>query len=303
MDPTQASELISFCKTADISIKQGVPGAQLTTYAIGGPLTLIEPDSEVAVAKVLGFLTYNGLRYRILGAGSNLLINSSGIADPVIRLGRALRSVKPLGEGRYEIGGATALMALSRELSEAGMSGLEFAGGIPATVGGAVRMNAGAHGGEIVNCLESFTIASGQGELARVAPKDFSFAYRRSGIPADAIVVSAVLRLVGSTAEVVREQRAKFLADRKAHQPLTLPSAGSVFKNPNAEQTAGKLVEACGLKGLRRGGAQISEMHGNWIVNPERKASAEDVVFLMQECEKAVKEQFGVDLKREQIEW
>lgn len=286
-------------RVSGVRVRAQVLGSTVTTYAIGGPLQyLVEPDSCEQLAAVQRFLSEHGEAARVLGAGSNLLINDGGVPGWVIRLGRGLRGCEALGGGRFRVGGGAALMNLSRSLSQAGWAGLEFAGGIPASIGGATRMNAGAHGGEMAQVLRVIEVVTSQGETLRLDPLELCFSYRHSQLPAGAIVSAVEIELTESDAAVTEQRRAEYLAHRKKYQPLTLPSAGSVFKNPDPQRPAGKLIEAAGLKGQRRGGAQISELHGNWIVNPERKASAADVEALIALCQERVGERLEVELVR-----
>ncbi len=288
-----------------IKHRTDLQGAQVTTFAIGGPLSLvIEPENPEQLLAALKILNREGANARVLGSGSNLLIHDSGVFDPVIRLGRGFKYVTPgQASGEFIIGGAVSLMTVCRELSESGFSGLEFAGGIPASVGGAVRMNAGAHGGEMVQILRSIEFITKEGERQRVRPDQLSYAYRRSGLPDGAVVTEASISLVAGDKAAIIAKRAHCLAERKARQPLSMPSAGSVFKNPTPEKSAGLLVEQAGLRGREEGGAQISPMHGNWIVNPKRQATAEQVEALIALCKREVKEKFGFEMHTEIISW
>lgn len=290
-------------RASGVRSRTGVPLAALTTFAIGGPVAcLAEPDSPAELGRLLQFLSAEGIPWRILGAGSNILAADEVHPGCVIRLGRGLRYVHPCGGGVFRVGGAMALMSLSRELSEGGFAGLEFAGGIPASLGGAVRMNAGAHGAEMASVLRSLTVYE-QGELHEYAAAALPFSYRHSGLSEQAIVVEATIALTPGDPRTSRELRAKHLAYRKETQPLSLPSAGSVFRNPDPHHPAGRLIEACGLKGARSGGARISELHGNWIVNEGRTAAARDVQTLIARCQTAVREQHGFELHPEVVWW
>jgi UDP-N-acetylmuramate dehydrogenase len=188
-------------------------------------------------------------------------------------------------------------------MSGRGLSGLEFAGGIPASMGGAARMNAGAHGGQISDVLESLTFVDVHGNVREVTPAELNFSYRRSGLPDGAIVTSVRLVLKPSEPEECIQRRNHFLSERKKAQPLSSPSAGSVFKNPAPDRTAGKLIESVALKGERRGGAMISEKHGNWIINVERRAVSGDVLELIELCKERVFSETGLRLEQEVIYW
>lgn len=287
-----------------VAPRLGVALAAFTTYAIGGPAAfLIEPDSEAALARCLSYLSACGLPYKVLGGGSNLLVSDAGVHGWVIKLGRSFRYVRELEEeGSYEVGAATALMSLSRDLSKQGWSGLEFAGGIPASLGGAVRMNAGAHGGQMADIVQDVSVVTEDGERLVIALAELGYSYRRSQLPKGSVVTGARLKLTSGRAEEVLARRSEHLAARKAAQPLSAPSAGSVFKNPPGE-SAGLLIERAGLKGTKRGGAEISDKHGNWIVNPGKSARAEEVRELIEICRSEVGERFGIELEQEVIWW
>lgn len=291
-------------KVPDALVKRNTAGSACTTFAVGGPIEyLVEPHSEQAVAELLKTLSSEDRPYVILGSGSNVVIPDKGIGGIVIRLGKGLRYRKSLSETRFEVGAAMSLMTLSRELSEAGLAGIEFAGGIPASIGGAVRMNAGAHGDEIASLLRSVTIVTRDGRIESLSPAEVGFSYRHSNFPAGSIVVRAELELTSSDRQTTAARRSEFLAERKRRQPLTLPSAGSVFKNPAGTLSAGALLEAAGMKGERIGGAQVSILHANWIVNDERSASASDISALVKLCKERVLAKDGISLEPEILLW
>ena len=160
-------------------------------------------------------------------------------------------------------------------------------------------MNAGAHGGEMSNIIACVDLVLASGEKQRLPAKELEFSYRHSVMPEGSIVIGAEIKLIPGVAAEISERRQNFLNDRKKNQPLTLPSCGSVFKNPFGSARAGELIEQCGLKGTRRGGAQISEKHGNWIVTPERQAKTADVLELIALCQTTVKSKTRIDLERE----
>ncbi len=286
------------------AVRGDVAGSACTTFTIGGPLAcLAEPQDVEQLCRLLRFLSAEKLPYRILGNGSNLLVNDAGVAECVIRLGKGFRYCREAGTGLFESGGGTSLMSLSRELSEQGIAGLEFAGGIPGSLGGAVCMNAGAHGGEMAQLLQEVEWVSADGEQVTTPASCLAFAYRHSELPAGAVVTRMQLKLAASDAAICRERRAHFLAERKARQPLTASSAGSVFRNPSPDRSAGYLIEQAGLKGRQLGGAAVSTLHANWIINPDRQASARDVLGLIGVCQEEVKAKFGVLLKPEVVLW
>lgn len=301
-------ELIEKLGSTSISVRQAVPGSSLTTFAIGGVCRAVaEPHSVSDLSILIRMLGDAAIPWSILGAGSNVLVNDEGIGHWIIRLGRGFRTLEELSRDsssvRFSVGGSYSLMSLSRELSGRGFAGLEFAGGIPASFGGAVRMNAGAHAGEIADVLESVIVVDREGRIQELTCAQLQYSYRHSALPADSIVVSGRLRLTVDDPLRIAEKRTHCLEERKLRQPLTLPSAGSVFKNPSPQQSAGWLIEQCGLKGRSIGGARISEKHANWIVNESRSARAADVRELIQLCQGEVQEKFGVPLQTEVIFW
>jgi UDP-N-acetylmuramate dehydrogenase len=287
-----------------VRVRRGITGAALTTMHVGGELPLVvEPQSAREAARAVAALLELSLPYRILGAGSNVIIGDGGIPEWVIRLGAGLREVTPAGPGLFWLGGASSLMSVSRQLCEAGFSGLEFAGGIPASIGGAARMNAGAHGGEMAAVIAAVEGITSDGTAAHFESNTIQFSYRRTSLPEDFLITRVLVRLIPGAASEISARRSAYLAERKARQPLSLPSSGSVFKNPRADLAAGKLIEEAGLKGTKHGGAQISPLHGNWIVNPERRASFKDVCALIELCQGTVSKKFSVELEPEVITW
>ncbi len=288
----------------DLVVRRNVAGAKETTFAIGGPIqTLFEVNSVAGLSALIKKFNGMGQKYLVLGAGSNLLIPDGGVALPVIKLGRGFKYLKQIGEGKFSVGGASSLMTLVRELSEEGYAGLEFAGGIPASFGGALRMNAGAHGAELSGLVSSVSCVDTAGEVLELAARELRFGYRYAELPPDAVIIAGTIDVVKGEKGRILRKRAEFLAERKSRQPLQLPSAGSVFRNPSPSQSAGWLIEQAGLKGRQIGGARISEQHANWIVNPERSASSANVLELIDLCIKAVNEKHSVILEPEIVRW
>lgn len=298
-----------FCPELQARMREQVPGAGVTTFAIGGPLAcLIEPQSVEELQETVLRVTEARVPYRVLGAGSNLLISSRGLSGVTIRLGKGFRTTERVATGELRVGASVSLMTLSRTLSDQGLSGLEFAGGIPASIGGAVVMNAGAHGGQMADVVEQVEALLPDGTIARLRASELNFQYRNTTLPKGAVVLSVWLKLVEGSAERASALRAEFLAHRKATQPLQSPCAGSVFKNPKispqAENAAaGKLLEEAGAKALREGGASVSSLHANWIVNDSRTATSDDVWRLVQRCQEAVKDRWDIWLEPEIIPW
>jgi UDP-N-acetylmuramate dehydrogenase len=295
---------LEFQKAAGIKVRSAVLGAKLTTFNIGGPLQyLIEPEDTPSLQKAVRFLIVHKQQFKIIGAGSNLLIADQGLSGWFILLGSDFRYLKQINETKIQVGAAQGLMPLSKNVSDQGLAGLEFAGGIPGSIGGAVVMNAGAHGHELAEVLNSITVINGSAEIFEIPAKELKPSYRKGGVPADCVVLSAEINLMRSTAGQTSASRAEHLAYRKRTQPLQAPSAGSVFRNPSSAQSAGFLIEQCGLKGRHSGDVLVSELHANWIINPKKSGKASDVKILMQNCLDQVKEKFSIELQTEVVMW
>ncbi len=285
-------------------LREGLKGSTATTFGIGGPIrAVVTVDDAQELAAVRSLLWSAQQPVRNIGNGSNLLIADAGLDAWVIRLGAGFRGVEPLGGGALRVGGAASLMNVARRVSDEGLSGLEFAAGIPATFGGALFMNAGAHGAEIGERVVEVTGVMPDGAVKVWTHRDLPWRYRSSGLPAGVTVTSAVLQLCEGDRASIAELCAACLAERRARQPLALPSAGSVFKNPSPDLPAGRVIEEAGLKGARIGGAVVSELHANWIVNPNKEASAADVAALIAMCIERVKARSGITLEPEVKIW
>ena len=270
------------------------PLAPRTTWRIGGPARLFaEVEDAPALAALLRWARAERLPAIPLGKGSNVLVPDEGLDAVVFVLSEALAAVSveaPL----VRAGGGASLMSLAVTARNAGLSGTEGLSGIPSSVGGAVRINAGAYGAEIFDLLEEVTLVSRAGALRVVPAASIPHGYRWSALcDGDDVVASATLRLRPATREEVDARLAEVRERRKRALP-TEPNAGSVFKNPPGDH-AGRLLEACGLKGARVGGAVVSERHANVIVNAGG-ATAADVRALMARMREAVRDRFGVDL-------
>jgi len=243
----------------------------------------------------------HGVPLAVLGNGSNLLVGDGGMRGVVVKLGPGFRRVEWPAEsnGRAVVraGAAAQLGKLAREAAARGLAGLEHAEGIPATVGGALFMNAGAYGGDMAGAVAAVEGVDAEGRVLEVDADAIGFAYRRTGLPAGFIVTAVRLRLRPEDAALVRERLDGVRARRVASQPHGDKSAGSMFKNPPGD-FAGRLIDATGLKGRRVGGARISEQHANFIVN-ENRAWAVDVQALMAMAQRAVWERSGVWLEPE----
>ncbi|MEX2208990.1 MAG: UDP-N-acetylmuramate dehydrogenase [Myxococcota bacterium] len=274
------------------------PLAHWTSLRVGGPAdALVRVDTREELVRVCGFCRAHALPVAILGGGFNSLVRDGGLRGVVVRLA-GLREVALAGEGLVRAEAGVTHSQLTRFCAEQGRSGLEFAVGIPGTVGGWIAMNAGVHGREMkdrVTSLELFDPALGA--IASRAREQLVFRYRATELPPGAVVVSATFRTEQAKPEEIRERQKALLAQRRATQPVDQPSCGSVFKNPPGDY-AGRLIEAAGLKGTREGNAAISELHANFIVNLGG-ASAADVLRLIERARAEVSARFGVALETE----
>ncbi|KAB2444390.1 UDP-N-acetylmuramate dehydrogenase [Bacillus luti] len=275
------------------------PLARYTTMKIGGPADiLIVPKHVTSIEKTLQLVKQYKTKWTVIGRGSNLLVSDKGIEGVVIRLGEGLDHLE-VENHRVRVGGGYPLIKLSTLLSRQGLAGLEFASGIPGSVGGAVYMNAGAHKSDISNVLSKALILFENGTIEWLMNREMEFSYRTSVLQTKrpGIVLEAEFQLqVGEREGIVRNMQ-KNKDYRRETQPWNHPCAGSVFRNPLPE-FAGNLVEKAGLRGYQIGGAQISEMHGNFIVNTGG-ASAQDVLSLIALIKHTIKEKFGIDMHTE----
>ncbi|HOW90158.1 MAG TPA: UDP-N-acetylmuramate dehydrogenase [Elusimicrobiales bacterium] len=279
-------------------LRTEVPASVLTTYKAGGPLEAVAvPATREKLAWLRVFCRENGLPFRVLGAGSNVLVSDKGLKGVTV-LTQAFSAIRTVGNTLYAGAGALWDDAVKAAV-EAGLAGIEKTSGIPGTVGGAVFMNAGAFGQEAFDRLDSVEVLDGAGAFRTMKKSAFRHGYRRVEGLEGLVVLDAAFILEPADKAALSSDRACVLARRAEKQPLDLPSAGSVFKRPEGD-FASRLIDAAGLKGLRVGDAQVSEKHAGFIVNLGR-ASASDIRALMQKVRAAVKASSGVDLELEQI--
>ncbi|UDW05035.1 UDP-N-acetylmuramate dehydrogenase [Bacillus cereus] len=275
------------------------PLARYTTMKIGGPADiLIVPKHVAGIEKTLQLVKQYKTKWTVIGRGSNLLVSDQGIEGVVIRLGEGLDHLE-VEKHKVRVGSGYPLIKLSTLLSRQGLAGLEFASGIPGSVGGAVYMNAGAHKSDISSVLSKALILFEDGTIAWLTNKELEFSYRSSVLQTKrpGIVLEAEFQLqAGKREEIVRSMQNN-KDYRRETQPWNHPCAGSIFRNP-IPHFAGDLVEKAGLRGYRIGGAQISEMHGNFIVNTGG-ASAQDVLSLIELIKHTIKDKFDVDIHTE----
>ncbi len=279
------------------SVAENEPLSRHTTWRIGGPARFFcRVKAEEGLARVLGAAAESGLPLAILGMGSNVLVADEGFPGYVLRLEGDFLKVEVRGE-RLAAGGGAALGGVCAAAARAGLSGLEAISGIPSSIGGAVRINAGAYGGEIFDVLEALRLVSLTGERRAVPAAEIGHGYRWSELVETREIVSqAVMKLRSAPREEI-EARTKTVSEKRRGALPSEPNAGSVFKNPEGDY-AGRLIEACGLKGERSGGALVSPRHANVIVNTGG-ARAADVLLLMKRMRDAVREKFGVTLSPE----
>jgi UDP-N-acetylmuramate dehydrogenase len=280
-----------------MKLEEGVELARYTTLGTGGPArAFARPESAEEVDELFRWARERSLGVAVVGLGSNLLAADEGIDALVLKLAGELAAVEADGDGLRAGGGAANAVALHRARA-AGLGGFEFACAIPGTIGGGVWMNAGAYGGDFAAVLERAFLATADGS-GWLTPAELGLSYRHSGLRHGQVVLRAELRLRQRPPDDIRAEVREMNARRKAAQPTNRRTFGSVFKNPEHELSAGRMLEACGLKGHRIGGAQISPKHANFIENPNGATTA-DALALMAESRRRAHEQFGVRLEHE----
>ncbi|MBD1379934.1 UDP-N-acetylmuramate dehydrogenase [Metabacillus arenae] len=270
-----------------------------TTIKIGGPADVfVEPKDMAGLEKTLSTVKSHGVKWRAIGRGSNLLVSDEGIEGVVIKLGAGLDHLEMDGN-TLTVGAGYSIIRLATMMSKQGLSGLQFAGGIPGSVGGAVYMNAGAHGSDMSNILIKAHILFADGTKGWLNKDEMEFSYRTSVLQKKrpGIVLEAVLQLEEGKKEQIVAEIQKNKDYRRDTQPWSLPCAGSIFRNP-LPLYAGQLVEEAGLKGYQIGGAQISEMHGNFIVNAGG-ATAGDVLDLIAYVKERILNDYQVTIETE----
>ena len=280
-----------------MKVEEGVALSRFTTLGAGGPATAFtQPESVDEVVEALAWARDQGLSVATIGLGSNLLVADAGFDGLVLKLGGELGQAQVEGERLLAGGGAPNAVCLHR-VRAAGLGGFEFACAIPGTVGGGVWMNAGAYGSDWAQILDRALVVDEQG--ARwLTPAELGLRYRHSELRHGQVVARVEFTLSPLPEEQIKANVARLQALRKAAQPTNKRTFGSVFKNPEHELSAGRMLEACGLKGHRIGGAQISPRHANFIENADG-ARTEDAIALMVEARRRALEQYGVELVHE----
>lgn len=288
-----------FLEKNHISFKQIEPLKNHTSFKIGGKAKyFIEPEDISQLKALLTELKRTDTPYIILGRGSNLLVSDGEIEKAVIHLSGTFDKIELIDETTIMAGAAASVSSLCFFALEHELTGLEFAYGIPGSVGGGVYMNAGAYGGQLSDVVTKVSHITPSGESGTLEGEELHFDYRKSAYSESGNIITCVLfSLKKGVKSEIQEKMTDILSRRKSKQPLEYPSAGSVFKRPQG-YFAGALIEQSGLKGKSVGGAQVSEKHAGFIIN-KGGASCKDVLDLIEICQKTVKEKFGVMLETE----
>jgi UDP-N-acetylmuramate dehydrogenase len=271
--------------------------ARLTTIRTGGPAEwFARADSPERLSELLAWADRDGLQVGVVGSGSNLLVADEGVPGLVMKLDGSLATIEREGT-RLLCGGGARLPQVSALAAREGLSGVEFGVNIPGTVGGAVKMNANAYGGELGRVLEWVDVATPAGSERR-RPDQLGFAYRTSNLGPREVVARAAFGLEPADPAGVKEVLADMRARRKAAQPSGIKTFGSTFKNPDGDRSAGVLLDEAGCRGLQVGGARFSDKHANFVENTGEATTA-DVIALMAEGRRRVREKFGIELQPE----
>lgn len=292
-------ELITKLQLAGVMLKQGEPMCRHTSFQIGGPAAVMTfPESQEQAAEIFRLAARYGARPVILGAGTNMLAPDEGLDTLLLETRTGLTEIRDLGDGVLEADCGVTMARLAAFAMERGLSGLEFAHGIPGTVGGGVFMNAGAYGGEMRQVLEAVTVMDFAGNVREIPAEEAGMSYRHSRfMDEELLILRARVRLSAKDREEIRAYMAELMDRRRSSQPLEYPSAGSTFKRPR-EGYAAALIEEAGLKGKTVGGAQVSEKHAGFIINRGR-ATCRDVQKLMKEVQETVYARSGILLEPE----
>ena len=271
-----------------------------TTFRVGGPADcLVTPSNEDELGGIIRYLNKVEIPYFVVGNGSNLLVSDKGYKGIIIKIGDEMGQVTVEGN-RIHAGGGASLARVARAALDAGLTGLEFAAGIPGTVGGALIMNAGAYDGEMKMVVEDVTVIDAEGNALALDNETMEFGYRTSALKNSKFVATGCTFLLEKgDPEAIKAKMDDFAQRRRDKQPLEFPSAGSTFKRPEGH-FAGKLIQDAGLAGFTVGGAQVSEKHCGFVIN-KGDATAKDIKILIEFVQDKVKDTFGVDLEPEVI--
>ncbi|MFI3210253.1 MAG: UDP-N-acetylmuramate dehydrogenase [Peptostreptococcaceae bacterium] len=269
-----------------------------TSFKVGGKVdVLITPSDEEELISLIKYLKEKNINYLIVGNGSNLLVKDGGFRGVIIKITNKFNKFEIKGE-YVDVQSGVILSTISKAFTREGLSGFEFAAGIPGTIGGAIYMNAGAYGGEMKDIVQSVRLLDEDGNIFELSNSEMEFSYRKSVLAnKNYIVLSSKMKLKKSCSEIIRNEIRDATQKRVANQPLNMPSAGSTFKRPEGF-IAAKLIDDAGLKGLSMGGAQVSTKHSGFIVNTG-DATCEDILNLMYIVKTIVKDKFNVELEPE----
>ena len=285
-------------KIGEEIIRTDEPMKEHITFKVGGPADyFITPENSKQIETAIKLCKKYGIPFYIIGNGSNLIVKDEGYRGVIIEIGANMSDISV--DGTVITAGAGAILAkVATTAMENSLTGMEFAHGIPGTLGGAVTMNAGAYGGEMKDILVSVRVINDDGEVITVEASDLKLAYRYSTVPKNHyVVLEATMKLSNGDREAIKETMAELAAKRREKQPLEYPSAGSTFKRPEG-YFAGKLIEDAGLKGYQVGGAMVSKKHSGFVINYDN-ATANDILTLIDNVREKVYEQFGVELETE----
>lgn len=300
----QKDEIYNYCTEnlgiADVKVDE--PMSKHTSFKIGGTADIfVKADSIDKLRAILNFSKQKGIEYTIIGNGSNLLVKDNGIRGIVIKLDFKDIKIEKINDKQAKVivDAGVLLGSLAQTLAKENISGFEFASGIPGTIGGAVRMNAGAYGGEFKDIVVKTKCMDENGNIIVLNNEEQKFSYRHSIFSEEKLIIleTELLLNIEENSEEIRRKMAEYLESRKAKQPLNFPSAGSTFKR-GADFITAKLIDECGLKGFSIGGAQVSEIHAGFVVNTGN-ATAEDVLNLVNYVKEKVFEKFGKKIELE----
>jgi len=296
-------DIINFIENKlKIKVYQNYSASRLSTIKAGADVKyLILIKSIEEIKSLIKFLNIEKVKYKIIGNGSNIIFPDSSINEIVIKFSREFDSYN-VDKDLIKVSSSFSMMKFSRIISGLGFSGFEFAAGIPGLIGGGCIMNAGAHKSNISDVLEKIVICNEFGELEELSANDLNYSYRNSNLGSESIILFSEFKLVKADKNKILKKLENNLYYRKNTQPLQMPSTGSTFMNPKSG-FAGDYIERAGLKGYSIGGAQVSELHANWIINPEKKASSQDLKNLIYFVKDRVYEKFQVNLETEVRFW
>lgn len=302
---TAVAELAALATSIGCAFDRDEPLARHTSMGVGGPTPLLAWPGELEqVRRLVGWMTDRDLAWRVLGGGTNLLVGDAGVAEPVIGGTRLTAGTEVSPEAGHFPAGLPTARAL-RASVEAGSDGLVWAAGLPGTIGGAAAGNAGCWGGEMANAVTYLDVVDRRGDAVRIAAEDLAWRYRGLSLPGpytESTIVAVGVRLTPADRMELRERYSAWQELKRQRQPIGARNAGCIFRNPEPARGAGALLDGAGCKGLRHGGAEISAVHANFIVN-RGDATADDVLRLLEAVQQRVRERFGVLLEPEIRRW